>query len=81
MRQLKFGIGQPHLRVEDPPLVQGKGKFVSDLIPDGALRSVFVRQLQWRQITYEVQSRTEVRMLSYRPMQPAIDSRVTEVSI
>lgn len=45
------------------------------------LRSVFVRQLQWRQITYEVQSRTEIRMLSYRPMQPAIDSRVTEVSI
>jgi carbon-monoxide dehydrogenase large subunit len=43
MRQLKFGIGQPHLRLEDPPLVQGKGKFVSDLIPDGALRAVFVR--------------------------------------
>jgi aerobic carbon-monoxide dehydrogenase large subunit len=43
MRQLKFGIGQPHLRVEDPPLVQGKGKFVSDLIPEGALRAVFVR--------------------------------------
>jgi aerobic carbon-monoxide dehydrogenase large subunit len=43
MRQLKFGIGQPHLRVEDPPLVTGKGRFVSDLIPDGALRAVFVR--------------------------------------
>jgi carbon-monoxide dehydrogenase large subunit len=43
MRQLKFGIGQPHLRLEDPPLVTGKGRFVSDLIPDGALRAVFVR--------------------------------------
>ena len=43
MRQLKFGIGQPHLRVEDPPLVMGKGRFVSDLIPDGALRAAFVR--------------------------------------
>lgn len=43
MRQLKFGIGQPHLRLEDPPLIQGKGKFVSDLIPDGALRAAFVR--------------------------------------
>ena len=43
MRQLKFGIGQPHLRVEDPPLVTGKGRFVSDLIPDGALRAAFVR--------------------------------------
>jgi carbon-monoxide dehydrogenase large subunit len=43
MRPMKFGIGQPHLRVEDPPLVQGKGRFVSDLIPEGALRAVFVR--------------------------------------
>jgi carbon-monoxide dehydrogenase large subunit len=43
MRPLKFGIGQPHIRVEDPPLVTGKGRYVSDLIPDGALRAVFVR--------------------------------------
>ncbi len=43
MRQLKFGIGQPHLRLEDPPLLQGKGKYVADLIPEGALRAVFVR--------------------------------------
>jgi len=43
MRPLKFGIGQPHIRVEDPPLVTGKGRYVSDLIPDGALRAIFVR--------------------------------------
>ncbi|MEX0591244.1 MAG: hypothetical protein WD207_09160, partial [Xanthobacteraceae bacterium] len=43
MRALKFGIGQPHLRLEDPPLVTGRGKFVADLIPEGALRAVFVR--------------------------------------
>jgi carbon-monoxide dehydrogenase large subunit len=43
MRPLKFGTGQPHLRVEDPPLVTGKGRFVADLVPEGALRAVFVR--------------------------------------
>lgn len=43
MRPLKFGIGQPHIRVEDPPLLTGKGRFVADLIPEGALRGVFVR--------------------------------------
>jgi carbon-monoxide dehydrogenase large subunit len=43
MRPLKFGIGQPHLRLEDPPLVTGKGRYVADLIPEGALRAVFVR--------------------------------------
>ena len=43
MRPLKFGIGQPHLRLEDPPLVTGKGRFVADLIPEGSLRAVFVR--------------------------------------
>jgi glycosyltransferase involved in cell wall biosynthesis len=45
------------------------------------LRSVFVRQLKWRQITYEVQSRDEIRMLYYRPMKSSLDSQVPEVSI
>jgi carbon-monoxide dehydrogenase large subunit len=43
MRPLKFGIGQPHLRVEDPPLLTGRGRFTADLVPRGALHSVFLR--------------------------------------
>jgi carbon-monoxide dehydrogenase large subunit len=39
----KFGIGQAVTRLEDPVLVTGKGKFVADEIPDGALRAVLVR--------------------------------------
>ena len=39
----KFGIGQAVTRLEDPVLVTGKGKFVADEIPAGALRAVLVR--------------------------------------
>ncbi len=39
----KFGIGQAVTRLEDPVLVTGKGKFVEDEIPAGALRAVLVR--------------------------------------
>jgi aerobic carbon-monoxide dehydrogenase large subunit len=39
----KFGIGQPVTRLEDPVLITGKGKFVADEIPAGALRAVLVR--------------------------------------
>jgi carbon-monoxide dehydrogenase large subunit len=43
MRPVKFGIGQPHVRVEDPALLTGRGRFVADTIPTGALRTVVVR--------------------------------------
>jgi carbon-monoxide dehydrogenase large subunit len=43
MRPLKFGAGQPHTRLEDPPLLKGEGKFVADAIPEGSLRAVVLR--------------------------------------
>ena len=43
MRPLKFGSGQPHVRLEDPPLITGQGKFVADCIPQGALRAAVLR--------------------------------------
>ncbi|MBY0532846.1 MAG: xanthine dehydrogenase family protein molybdopterin-binding subunit [Xanthobacteraceae bacterium] len=43
MRPLKFGSGQPHTRLEDPPLVMGHGKFVADCVPEDALRAAVLR--------------------------------------
>ena len=43
MRPLKFGAGQPHVRLEDPPLLTGQGKFVADCMPEGALRAAVLR--------------------------------------
>ena len=43
MRLMKFGVGQPHTRVEDPPLLTGRGRYVADAIPPGALRAIVVR--------------------------------------
>ena len=43
MRPLKFGTGQPHARLEDPPLIMGQGKFVADCIPEGSLRAAVLR--------------------------------------
>ncbi len=43
MRPLKFGAGQPHTRLEDPPLVTGQGKFVADCVPEGALHAAVLR--------------------------------------
>ncbi len=43
MRPLKFGAGQPHVRLEDPPLVKGEGKFVADAMPADALRAAVLR--------------------------------------
>ncbi len=39
----KFGVGQPHVRVEDPSLLTGHGRFTADAIPAGALRAVVAR--------------------------------------
>jgi carbon-monoxide dehydrogenase large subunit len=43
MRALKFGAGQPHVRLEDPPLVMGQGKFVADCMPEDSLRAAVLR--------------------------------------
>ncbi len=43
MRPLKFGSGQPHTRLEDPPLITGQGRFVADCVPEGALRAAVLR--------------------------------------
>jgi aerobic carbon-monoxide dehydrogenase large subunit len=40
---MKFGVGQPHVRVEDPSLLTGHGRYLADRMPDGALRAVVVR--------------------------------------
>jgi len=43
MRPIKFGVGQPHVRVEDASLVTGHGRYVADAIPAGALRAAVLR--------------------------------------
>jgi aerobic carbon-monoxide dehydrogenase large subunit len=43
MRPMKFGIGQPHRRVEDAALITGHGRYVADAVPAGALHAVVVR--------------------------------------
>jgi carbon-monoxide dehydrogenase large subunit len=40
---VKFGVGQPHVRVEDASLLTGHGRYLADLLPDDALRAVVVR--------------------------------------
>jgi aerobic carbon-monoxide dehydrogenase large subunit len=43
MRGMKFGIGQPHRRVEDAALISGHGRYVADAVPAGALHAAVVR--------------------------------------
>ncbi len=43
MKPMKFGMGQSIRRVEDDPLVQGKGRYTSDLIPANALHGFVLR--------------------------------------
>lgn len=47
------------------------------------LKSIFLRRVAWRQITYEIKGRDEVRMLKYQPIQSAIDAdaQTSDVSI
>ena len=39
----KFGIGQPHRRVEDMRLLTGGGRYTDDYAPEGALRAIVLR--------------------------------------
>jgi carbon-monoxide dehydrogenase large subunit len=43
MNQLKFGMAQPLTRREDVRFLKGQGRYVSDLVPGGALWAVFLR--------------------------------------
>ncbi len=43
MEQLKFGMAQPLKRREDVRFLTGKGRYVADLVPEGALWAVFLR--------------------------------------
>ncbi|HOZ33861.1 MAG TPA: molybdopterin-dependent oxidoreductase, partial [Tabrizicola sp.] len=43
MEQLKFGLAQPLTRREDLRFLTGKGRYVADLVPQGALWAVFLR--------------------------------------
>ena len=40
---MKFGFGQALTRKEDAPLLQGKGRYVADVLPENALHAVVVR--------------------------------------
>ena len=43
MTPTKFGMGQAVSRVEDAPLIKGEGRYVSDLVPQGALVGYVLR--------------------------------------
>lgn len=43
MEQLKFGLSQPLKRREDVRFLTGRGRYVSDIVPAGALWAVFLR--------------------------------------
>jgi carbon-monoxide dehydrogenase large subunit len=43
MQQLKFGMAQPLTRREDIRFLTGKGRYVSDIVPEGALWAAFLR--------------------------------------
>ena len=43
MAPAKFGFGQPLTRKEDNAFVRGRGHYVGDVMPDGALQAIVVR--------------------------------------
>ncbi|MBU3732781.1 MAG: xanthine dehydrogenase family protein molybdopterin-binding subunit, partial [Beijerinckiaceae bacterium] len=43
LSHLKFGVGQPVPRQEDPVLVRGEGRYTDDVAADGQLYAHFVR--------------------------------------
>ncbi len=40
---MKFGVGQPVRRTEDPTLVRGQGRYTDDINLDGQVYAVMVR--------------------------------------
>ena len=47
------------------------------------IKSIFLRRVAWRQITYEISGRNKVRMLKYQPLEATVESgsSVSDVSI
>jgi len=43
VRGMKFGVGQPHRRIEDAALITGHGRYVADAVPAGALVGYVLR--------------------------------------
>lgn len=43
MEQLRFGMAQPLKRREDVRFLTGTGRYVADLVPQGALWAAFLR--------------------------------------
>ncbi|CEJ15013.1 Carbon monoxide dehydrogenase large chain [bacterium YEK0313] len=43
MTPTKFGMGQAPTRLEDAPLIKGEGRYVADLVPEGALVGYVLR--------------------------------------
>ncbi|HXY90206.1 MAG TPA: hypothetical protein VEH75_06255, partial [Xanthobacteraceae bacterium] len=43
VRAMKFGVGQPHRRIEDAALITGHGRYVADAVPADALAAVVLR--------------------------------------
>lgn len=43
MRPMKFGIGQPATRIEDPRLVTGHGRYTDDILPAGCAHAALAR--------------------------------------
>lgn len=60
---MKFGFGQAHLRVEDPALLRGEGRFVADAASRaGALSAVVVRSPH-AHARFEIGDLSEVRAM------------------
>jgi hypothetical protein len=45
------------------------------------LRSIFMQQVKWREITYELKGKTQVRMMNYQPIAQSADEIHSKVSI
>ena len=43
LEPLKFGIGQPVLRTEDPKLLTGRGQYTDDYSAEGQIYCAFLR--------------------------------------
>ncbi len=41
------------------------------------VKSVFLRRIAWRQITYEIKGRTDIRMLEYQPINQPLEAGAT----
>ncbi|MCC0016088.1 MAG: xanthine dehydrogenase family protein molybdopterin-binding subunit [Rhodobiaceae bacterium] len=59
---MKFGIGAPLRRKEDPAFVTGHGRYLADTVPPGAARAVMVRS-QYAHADFTIANADEVRAM------------------